>query len=441
MNKEEWTEKYRPTKLKDVVGNKKAKKQLKKWGDQWEEGEPNNKVLRLVGPPGVGKTTSAYALAKQKNWQVMEMNASDKRTSFIVKKLAGGAAQTGTLSDGAQGMRLVIIDEADNLHGRSDRGGKAAITKVLKQTNQPMILIANDEYDMSRGMRSNSKKIEFKNPNQPEVVRALQKIAKKEGIKAYKNALREIARNASGDVRGAINDLQTIVIQLQVLGKEKLRKKDVTNLGRRDRKHNIWKMLNHVFRKNDFNSLKEVKRELDPDITPDELLHWIDDNIPKRYNGNDLFGPMKHLAKASIYLARVSTSGNYSFWSYASQQMTFGVMVDKPKKSPPQYNGPKMFGRLSKASSNQQKQNRITRKIADTYFYSETDAKEQIPYLSQILENNQQKAVELARTLRLDEDEIEYLGGDQEIYQKLQKTNEEHQEKQENNQISLGDFG
>lgn len=441
---EKWVEKYRPKTLGEVVGNKKPKKELRKWAKRWKKGEPKNKAVRLVGPPGIGKTTSAYALASEQNWEVMELNASDKRTKDIINKLVGAGSKSGTLGAGTTGKRLVIIDEADNLHGTSDRGGKAAITKILKQTNQPIVLIANDEYGMSRGMRNNSKKLKFKNPNQSEVIRALQKIAKKEGIQAYKNALREIARNADGDVRGAINDLQSIIEELRTIGKEKLRKKDVNNLGRRDREENIWKLLNEVFRKNNLNSLRNVKRDLDSDITPDELLHWIDDNLPKKYEGKNLHGPLKKLAESSIYLARTNTTGNYSFWSYASELMTYGVMIEKPFKSAPLYNGPQIYRRLSQSKKDQEKLETVSRKIADTYFFSEQKAKEIIPYLKEIFSNDIKESTEIARELRLDLEEIQYLGGDEEILQKAEKKPQKEEERenkdQEQNQISLGDF-
>ncbi|WGI17610.1 replication factor C large subunit [Methanonatronarchaeum sp. AMET-Sl] len=439
MSKEKWVEKYRPGSFEEIVGNRKAVKKFVDWAGKWRNGRPKKRGIRLVGPPGIGKTTAAYVLAGEFGWEVMEMNASDERAKDIVERLAGTASSSGTLSMGTGGRRLLIIDEADNLHGNADRGGKAAITRIIKSSSQPIVLIANDEYGMSGGMRRNTKKIEFKHPKQDEVVKALQRVQRKEGFKAYKNALREIARNADGDVRGAINDLQSIAESKLRGEKEVLRKEDV-DLGDRNREENIWKLLNSVFRNDDLDKLRRVKRDLDSDINPDDLLHWVDSNLPKKYEGWDLVGPTKYLARASIYLGRVGTSGNYSLWSYASEMSTYGVCVSKSFQSAPKYRGPEMFGMLSKSRSLMNKQNSLTRKISNGYFVSEDLAVEMVPYLKIVFENDRELACEIASYLRLDEDEVTYLGGDPDIANKEVKEVQEIEDDEDEAQVSLGDF-
>jgi len=440
MSKEKWVEKYRPESFEEISGNSKAVKKFVEWAKKWREGTPSKKAVRLVGPPGVGKTTAAYVLAGEFGWEVMEMNASDERAKDIVERLAGTASSSGTLSMGTGGRRLLVIDEADNLHGNADRGGKAAITKIIKGSSQPIVLIANDEYGMSGGMRRNTKKIEFKHPRQGEVVKALQRVQRKEGFKAYKNALREIARNADGDVRGAINDLQSIA-ESTLNSEECVLSKDDVELGDRNREENIWKLLNSVFRNDDLDKLGRVKRDLDSDITPDDLLHWVDSNLPSKYSGEDLVGPTTYLARSSVYLGRVATSGNYSLWSYASEMATFGVCVGKPFQSAPRYRGPRMFSMLSKARSVMNKQNTLTRKISDGYYVSEDLAVEMIPYLKLIFSHNEETAVEIAHMLRLDEDEVVYLGGDPEIADKdVREVREVDEDDEDEAQVSLGDF-
>jgi len=114
------------------------------------------------GSPGVGKTSAAHALASDMGWPVMELNASDSRGADVIEKIAGEAAKSRTLTAGEAGRRLVILDEADNFHGNADYGGSREVTRVVKDANQPIVLVANEFYDMSQSLRNACETIEFR---------------------------------------------------------------------------------------------------------------------------------------------------------------------------------------------------------------------------------------------------------------------------------------
>jgi len=71
----EWTEKYRPKKLREVVGNDKAIEELSAWAEDVFKAKSKKGAI-LHGPAGCGKTSAAYALAAEKGWEVIELNLS-----------------------------------------------------------------------------------------------------------------------------------------------------------------------------------------------------------------------------------------------------------------------------------------------------------------------------------------------------------------------------
>jgi len=118
----DWTEKYRPAHLADLIGNKTAVLQIAEWAKNWTT---KSRPLLIYGKPGIGKTSTAYALANDMNWEVVELNASDQRTAAVIERIAGGGSVTASLTGSLR--KLIILDEADNLQGTSDRGGAKAI--------------------------------------------------------------------------------------------------------------------------------------------------------------------------------------------------------------------------------------------------------------------------------------------------------------------------
>ncbi len=81
----EWTEKYRPTLLQEVLGNGKAISELREWAEAWERGKPVTRAAILYGPAGTGKTSAALALSREMDWDEVEMNASDVRTAGMIR--------------------------------------------------------------------------------------------------------------------------------------------------------------------------------------------------------------------------------------------------------------------------------------------------------------------------------------------------------------------
>ena len=134
-----WTQKHKPQTLTEIIGNRDAKQKFLTWLKSWNNGIPKKRAALLYGSPGVGKTVTVEALAKELNMELVEKNASDYRTTEAIKRFAGLASQYATLLGGD---RLILLDEVDGISGKADRGGVRALTEILKTTRSPVVLTA-----------------------------------------------------------------------------------------------------------------------------------------------------------------------------------------------------------------------------------------------------------------------------------------------------------
>lgn len=199
-----WSEKYRPISLESMVGNDLARAKLVVWLKKWK---PGVKAALLVGPPGTGKTTTVHLAAKELGLRLVELNASDTRTKDKLYRRIGEVISSTSLF----GERtLIFLDEVDGLAGRSDYGAIDFIKDAVRRSENPIVMAANDpESDEVRKLASATNRIEFEKPELEAVAEHLKEIAAKESFPIRESELESIARAANGDIRSAINFLQT----------------------------------------------------------------------------------------------------------------------------------------------------------------------------------------------------------------------------------------
>ncbi|HUH82742.1 MAG TPA: AAA family ATPase [Nitrososphaerales archaeon] len=199
-----WSEKYRPGELDEMVGNEEARAKLLLWLKKWKRG---TKALLLVGPPGTGKTTTVHLSARKLGFSLVELNASDSRTKERLSKKIGEAIASTSLFGGPT---LIFLDEVDGLAGRADYGAIDFIRDAVKESHSPVVMAANDpDSDEVRKLGSTTTRVEFRRPEVQEVVRRLEKIAGMEKLPMASDEIARIAEAAHGDLRAAVNFLQS----------------------------------------------------------------------------------------------------------------------------------------------------------------------------------------------------------------------------------------
>ncbi|MDY0293449.1 MAG: replication factor C small subunit [Candidatus Methanomethylophilaceae archaeon] len=199
-----WTEKYRPKKLEDVIGQKHVTERLRAYAES-----RNMPHLLLTGPAGTGKTTCSLALARDlfgDQWKgnFIELNASDERGIDVVRGKIKEFARTAPLGDAD--FKIIFMDEADAL--TSD--AQAALRRTMEKYSRicRFILSCNYSSKIIDPIQSRCAVFRFRPLTGDDVREFLGKIIANEGVSIEEDALESLIHVARGDMRKAVNSLQ-----------------------------------------------------------------------------------------------------------------------------------------------------------------------------------------------------------------------------------------
>ena len=395
-----WTEKHKPKSLQSMAGQGKAASEILQWLKNWKKCQ----ALMISGQPGVGKTLLVELAAKELGLAVAELNASDERTPGMMATFLQAAKSQQLFGKG----KVMVIDEADGISGRTDRGAASAIVELIKSSSYPVIIIANDAYDQKlRLVRQHCHMIKLGKVPSPSIAKYLREVCEQEGIEAEEAALKSLARWANGDMRSALGDLQLIA-----KGKAKLSEADLESLGFREREAGIFEIMPPLMHSGSPNAARNAIRSSDKDS--DEILLWIENNLAEEFrNPQELAEAFEIISAADIFRKRVSKQQNWRMKAYMADLMACISAVgdvEARRHRWVQYRAPARMEMLGRSKAERANMDSAASKIGEKLHCSKRIVKrDYLPFLKLIAKKHKKAKGELAAFFGLDEDEGKVL--------------------------------
>lgn len=278
-----WTEKYRPKSLSDVQGNNKDLREIKSWAEGFL---PGDSAILLVGDPGVGKTSTAQALANEMDWTINEINASSARTTVDMQRIASEIASQPPSGE----RQLILLDEVDSL---SRKSSIKPLEEALENPPNPIIAIANEEWKVPNSITKQCEKYEFK-LGKASIKSKLKKIAEKEDLDLSAKQLGKLATR--GNLRAAIQDLQQYALTGELDWDQ--RRLEADNFDTVDGFLNADSYVNVT-------------------MGSRELVEWLNENLSVDYRGLELGMAHEALAMADRWNNLAFSEGRFKLLKYA----------------------------------------------------------------------------------------------------------------------------
>jgi len=201
-----WIEKYRATTFPEIVGNQETVSRLAVFA---RDGNVPNIII--AGPPGVGKTTTIMCLARQLlgpsfKEGVMELNASNDRGIETVRnKIKMFAQQKVTLPQGRH--KIIVLDEADSMTESAQQALRR--TMELYSSTTRFALACNSSEKIIEPIQSRCAMLRYSKLTDAQVLAKVLAVCEAEGVDHSEDGLEAVVFTAQGDMRQALNNLQS----------------------------------------------------------------------------------------------------------------------------------------------------------------------------------------------------------------------------------------
>lgn len=220
-----WVEKYRPRYLRDVVGNVETVNALKRIAQ-----DGNLPHMILSGLPGIGKTTAVLCLAREllnddeklMKEAVLELNASDDRGIDIVRNMIKKFAQKKVLLPYNR-HKIIILDEADSITASAQQALRRTM-EIYSNTTR-FVFSCNQSNKIIEPLQSRCSILRFNKLKDDEILANLKRVLEGEGIREYTDdGLGALIFTADGDMRQAVNNLQSVYYGFGMINQENVLK-------------------------------------------------------------------------------------------------------------------------------------------------------------------------------------------------------------------------
>lgn len=308
MSDNAWVEKHRPETWSDIQGNNKAVQSIRNWVEKWTSGDAPR---LLVGPPGTGKTSVALLAADELGIPLNDINLSLQRRGDELKRVARSATSTPPDHE----YQLVLFDEIDNMYGSVK---KDPLYEVLREAPNPIIVTANDKYEVPNPVKKACETHKFKLGVRSRKAK-IREIADREDLDLSTADLNRLAQRP--DLRSAINDLQTLAESDVPIGKDN-----------RTWSEGEFSAVEALLKGDGETWRKSIGLNDDTFNRLDSAILWADHNLTIQYRGLEAGVAHQMLADADMWASRAFERQNFRYqkFGYALLEMLPDARLTEP---------------------------------------------------------------------------------------------------------------
>jgi len=199
-----FTDKYRPKKLDNFIGNKAVIQSFTKWLLSWEPTNKKSKCALVSGLCGTGKTLLVELICNKYNYNIINLSIDEERNKEFINSTIKPLLKTTKTFSGQENILVVSDIDCGN-----DYGFMSCLTECIKESNIPIICICDNRYDQSiKPILNYCFDIKLSKPTYDDIYVLVYKVVTEEKIKISLSSVKKLIESSNGDIRFILNTLQ-----------------------------------------------------------------------------------------------------------------------------------------------------------------------------------------------------------------------------------------